>query len=107
MATALPTGQRGQVLAAGLALLALVVVWLGMVSPLLGWYGARSDTLEAMQARAAREAALIEALPALRQEAQNAARTPARAVLPATRTPSPAPPCRSRCRPWPRRPMRS
>ena len=81
MAAALPTGQRGQVLAAGLAVLAVVVFWLGVVSPLLGFYGERGDRLDAMQARAAKEAALIETLPALQLEAQNAARTPARAVL--------------------------
>ena len=78
MATALPTGQRGQVLAAGLAVLAAVVFWLGVVSPLLGFYGDREDRLDAMQVRAAREAALIETLPALRRAAQSAARPPRR-----------------------------
>ena len=81
MATALPVGQRGQVLAAGLAVLAAVVFWLGVVSPLLAFYGERGDRLASMQIRAAREAALIEALPALQHEAQTASHAPAHAVL--------------------------
>ncbi len=81
MASALPTGQRGQALAAGLAVLALAVVWAGVVSPLLDLYGSRAERLASMQAREGREAALIEALPALQAEAASAARTPARAVL--------------------------
>ena len=81
MASSLPTGPRGQVLAGGLAVLAVAAVWLGVVSPLADLYSSRSEQLGEMQARAAREAALIEALPALKAEAQQAARTPARAVL--------------------------
>jgi general secretion pathway protein M len=81
MATTLPTGQRGQILAGGLLVLAAAFVWLGVVSPLAAFYADRADRLDALRARAAREAALIEALPALRAEAQTAARTPARAVL--------------------------
>ena len=81
MASPLPTGRRGQALAVGLAVLAAVIVWVGVVSPLLDFYSARSDRLASMQVRAAKEAALIEALPALQAEAANAAHTPARAVL--------------------------
>jgi hypothetical protein len=81
MAPALPTGQRGQALAAALALLALVVVWLGVLAPALNFYGSRQDQVDALRARAAREAALIEALPRLAKEAEIAARTPTRAVL--------------------------
>jgi general secretion pathway protein M len=81
MATALPTGQRGQILAAGLALLALILVWLGVVAPLTGLYDSRGDEITALQLRAAREAALIEALPALKNEANVVTRTPTRAVL--------------------------
>jgi general secretion pathway protein M len=81
MAASLPTGQRGQVLAGGLLLLAIAAVWLGVVSPLLDFYGARAERLQTMQSRAAREAALIEVLPALRTEAETASHTPTRAVL--------------------------
>jgi general secretion pathway protein M len=78
---ALPTGRNGRVLAAGLAGLALLVVWLVLVSPVLDWYGARGVRLESLRERAAHEAAQIAALPLLRREAEAAAKTPAHAVL--------------------------
>ncbi len=81
MASALPTGQRGQALAVGLAVLAAVIVWVGVVSPLADLYGARADRLGSLQLRAGKEAALIESLPALQAEAASAARRPTRAVL--------------------------
>jgi hypothetical protein len=81
MALALPTGQRGQIFAGVLAFLALVVVWLGVVAPALEYYGSRQDEVDALRARAAREAALVEALPRLAKEAELASRTPTRAVL--------------------------
>lgn len=81
MAAALPEGRRGQAMAVALVVLAVAVFWLGVLSPLAGWYADRGDTLEQLRARALREAALIETLPALRAEAQAAAKTPARAVL--------------------------
>jgi hypothetical protein len=81
MALALPAGQRGQVLAGGLAVLALAVVWLGVVAPALDFYGSRQDQVDALRARTAREAALVEALPRLTKEAEMASRTPTRAVL--------------------------
>jgi hypothetical protein len=82
MAPALPTGRRGQYLAAGLAVLSLVVVWLGVVAPVLDFYGTRQDEVDALRARAAREAALVAALPRLAKEAALVSRTPTRAVLP-------------------------
>jgi hypothetical protein len=81
MALALPAGQRGQVLAGGLAVLALAVVWLGVVAPALDFYGSRQDQVDALRARTAREAALVEALPRLTKEAELASSTPTRAVL--------------------------
>ena len=81
MLAALPTGQRGRLLAGGLAVLTLVLFWLGVISPILGWYGDRSEEIGALRSKAAREAALIETLPVLRAQAAQAARTPARAVL--------------------------
>jgi hypothetical protein len=78
---ALPTGRRGQILAGALAFLALIVLWLGIAAPILDFYGTRQDEVEALRARSMREAALIEALPALRTEAAAASRTPTRAVL--------------------------
>jgi general secretion pathway protein M len=82
MDTALPTGHRGQAVAAGLVLLAIVIVWIGVIAPLFSLYADRADQIEALRARAAREAALIEALPMLQKQAQVLARAPARAVLP-------------------------
>ena len=81
MIAALPTGQRGQILAAGLALLALLFVWLGVIGPIIDFYGAQSEQVGALQTRVAREAALIETLPLIRREAEASARAPARAVL--------------------------
>jgi hypothetical protein len=81
MATALPTGRNGQYLAAGLALLTLAVIWIGIVGPVLDWYGDRAATLDRLRARIARENALIAALPQLKIQAQAAAKTPTRAVL--------------------------
>jgi hypothetical protein len=81
MALALPTGQRGQILAGALAVLALIIVWLGAIAPALDYYEVRQDEVDALRARAAREAALVDALPRLTKEAELAARTPTRAVL--------------------------
>jgi len=81
VAATLPVGRRGQLLAGALTLLAAVTLWLGVVAPLLDFYTTRADRLDAMQSRVGREAALIDALPALRAQAQTAARTPTRAVL--------------------------
>jgi general secretion pathway protein M len=81
VATSLPTGQRGQILAVALVVLVIASAWFGVISPLVGLYDARSDATEALRSRAAREAALIQALPALKAEAAAVSRTPARAVL--------------------------
>jgi len=80
MAT-LPIGRQGRILAASLAVLTLAVAWIGIVSPVLDWYGERSARLNELYARAARERALIDTLPALQKQATEAAKTPTRAVL--------------------------
>jgi general secretion pathway protein M len=77
----LPTGRNGQILAAALAVIALLIVWLGVVAPVLDWYDARANRIAELRGRAARETALIATLPALREAAAQAAKTPARAVL--------------------------
>lgn len=81
MLSSLPTGRNGRVLAASLALLALLLVCLGIISPILDVHAAQSEQIAQLQMRVAREAALIETLPALKQEAVSAAKAPARAVL--------------------------
>jgi general secretion pathway protein M len=78
---ALPTGRNGQALAAGLALLAVLVAWLGIVAPVVDWYGSRADELAGLRQRAAREVGLIATLPELKRQAAEAAHTPARATL--------------------------
>jgi hypothetical protein len=69
VALAMPTGGRGQLLALGLALLAAVAIWLGAITPLLGWYGDRAEVLRRQRAIAHRMASLVETLPALRRQA--------------------------------------
>jgi general secretion pathway protein M len=70
MALALPTGPRGQMLALGLALLAAIAVWLGVIAPLWGWYDDRAELLRRQRAMAHRMASLVESLPALRRQAE-------------------------------------
>jgi general secretion pathway protein M len=84
MVSTLPDGRRGQILAAGLAVFVVLAIWLGVVSPALEFYGTRADALEALRLRSAREAALVETLPALRAEAQNTGSAPTRQVLTGT-----------------------
>lgn len=80
--TSLPTGRRGRLMALGVTLLGVVVLWLGVVSPALGWYDARSEALTRRRALAARMAGLAETLPALRKQAEaGAAAAPPIAVL--------------------------
>ena len=64
-----PTGRAGRALAASLTLLALVLLWLGVVAPGLAWYTERAERLAGRTALAARMQALADTLPALRQEA--------------------------------------
>jgi general secretion pathway protein M len=77
----LPTGRRGQYLAAALAACSVLVVWLAVILPILDWYGSRAAQLTDLRRRAAREAALIEMIPQLKREAATAAQAPTRAVL--------------------------
>lgn len=59
-------GRRGQALAVGVALLAVLMLWLGIVDPLWSWYGDRNELLEQRQALLQRMQALAASLPALR-----------------------------------------
>lgn len=61
----LPEGRRGQALAAGLGLVTLLGLWLGLLGPVLGWYQARQDELVQQRALAAHKQALAQAMPAL------------------------------------------
>jgi general secretion pathway protein M len=68
MALALPSGPRGQMLALAMALLVAVVVWLGTVTPLWGWYDDRAELLRRQRAIAHRMTSLVETLPALQRQ---------------------------------------
>ena len=81
LATNLPTGRRGHILAAGLAALTLLMFWLAVLLPIMDWYGSRATHLGELRFRAAHEAALIETIPQLKKEANIASQTPTRAVL--------------------------
>lgn len=77
-ARSLPEGRQGQILAVGIAVVVLAVLWFGAVSPLLDWYGAQADALSYSQLELAHEQGLRASLPALR------ARLAASAALPAS-----------------------
>ena len=66
--TPLPTGRRGQALALGLTMVVLAVLWAGVATPLLSWYGQRQDRLEQRQTLAARMAAVAATAPALQRQ---------------------------------------
>jgi general secretion pathway protein M len=76
--TNLPEGRQGQILAVGIGVVMLAVLWLGAVSPLLDDFGARADALAASQLELAHMQGLQASLPALR------ARLAASAALPAS-----------------------
>lgn len=82
----LPTGVRGRLLALGLTVLALALVWAVVVDPLLGWKTALTDAVDNRGAVARRMALTAETLPALRQQARGEGqdRAPAAALLEGT-----------------------
>ena len=47
---ALPEGRRGQALAVALVLILAAFLWLGVVTPLVGWYQTRSEELASQRA---------------------------------------------------------
>jgi len=65
---ALPGGRAGRLLALGVAVLALVLLWAGVVRPLADWYDTQGDLLAQRQALAARMAGLAASLPELKRE---------------------------------------
>ena len=70
MVAGLPTGRRGRALALVLLVLALLIVWLGVVQPLAALYDDRADELALQQQRAVTMARLAAQLPALKQRAE-------------------------------------
>jgi general secretion pathway protein M len=79
----LPTGRRGQMLALGITVVLIVVAWIGVVGPAVGWYQDRAETLAQRRVLAGHMAAVAATAPALQAELQAAVANgpPARAVL--------------------------
>ncbi len=70
MTRSLPTGRAGQLLALGLTTLVLVVLWLGVVAPLIEWHGERAEALAQQAALVERMEALAAALPSLQEQSK-------------------------------------
>jgi len=83
MASSLPTGRRGQILALALTLTVAASAWAGVVAPLLDWSAEQTQRLEQRRALAHRMTELAESLPALQAQAagRDARGPPPSAVL--------------------------
>ena len=73
MVANLPTGRRGHIFAVALLVLAVMILWTIIVSPLASFYSDRADELAAQQDKAAHMAVLAAQLSALKQRAEGAA----------------------------------
>ena len=69
MAVTLPSGPRGQLLAVGILLFAVAIVWLGLIAPLLDMFEDRTETLRRQLTMADRTAALVQTVPELQRQA--------------------------------------
>jgi hypothetical protein len=72
----LPEGRLGILLAVAATLLALAVIWLGVVTPVLTWYGAQADDLATARLELAHLQALKDSLPSLRRAVAQGAAQP-------------------------------
>src|SRR6476646_9042386 len=70
MTPALPTGRKGQLLALGLTILVLAVLWLGVVMPVIDWHGERADALVRKVALVQRMEALVATRAAVQEQAK-------------------------------------
>jgi general secretion pathway protein M len=68
MPFSLPTGRLGQLSAVGILLAALLVLWLGAISPVAALYHARAQALSERRVFAEKMAEVAAQLPALRVE---------------------------------------
>lgn len=75
MAQALSTGTRGRLLAVGVTLIGVAVLWIGVAAPLLEWNRDLADRRLGREALAQRMATLVDSLPTLKR--QMATTTPA------------------------------
>jgi len=64
-------GRRGQALAVGVGLLAVIMLWLALVDPLRSWYSDEAELLVQRQALLQRMQSLAAGLPALRAASLN------------------------------------
>lgn len=62
----LPDGRRGQILALGMGVAALLLLWAALLAPLLSWYQERAEELTQQRALAAHMQALAREIPTLR-----------------------------------------
>jgi hypothetical protein len=67
-----PTGRRGQALALAMAITAAAVLWFGIVAPVQAWYQDRAELLHRQNAIAHRMGMLVETLPALKRQVEQA-----------------------------------
>jgi len=68
-ADTLPTGRRGQIVALGVTIVAVMALWLIIISPLIGFYADRADRLEKQQAVLTRMERLVAQRQALMEQA--------------------------------------
>lgn len=66
----LPDGRRGQLVAAGLLVVTISLLWMAVVAPLLDWHDARGERLAQRRQMLAHMTQIAATLPALRQQAR-------------------------------------
>ena len=77
----LPEGRPGQLTAIGMTLAGILILWLAIAAPIIGWYQTRAAELAQDQKIAARMTALGQEIPALRKAVQAAGLQDASAQL--------------------------
>jgi general secretion pathway protein M len=65
----LPTGRRGQIVAVGVMLAAIMLLWLAIISPLIGFYSSQAERLTEQQAVMHRMEQLVTSRQALTERA--------------------------------------
>lgn len=70
MSDTLPSGRRGQLLAVGLTVVGLAILWVAIVSPLVVWYETRAQYLGDRRLVAARMARIAQTIPDLMRQAE-------------------------------------
>ncbi len=83
LATSLPTGRRGRILAVGLTLAVAGTLWVGVLAPLVAWKAELAEMVERRKALVARMEGLAVSLPVLQGRLAAAeAATPGLTTLP-------------------------